>query len=210
MLTQDRHFNNALENELVWIPAIGMGYYNVRESDMPYDAGYFARYQRQADTSIGRALTRARVELVARHYGGPVLDVGIGCGQFIDARPQTFGYDVNPAGVQWLKERGLFQDLYTESFRALTFWDALEHIADAAAAVARAGEWVFVSLPIYESAEHVVRSKHFRRDEHIWYHTDAGIRHWFRHQGFECVEHNTDETDLGREGIGSYAFRRVE
>jgi hypothetical protein len=76
---------------------------------MPYDAEYFARYQQQADTSIGRALTQARVDLVARHYAGPVLDVGIGCGQFVDARPDTTGYDVNPAVVTKLSDRGSTQ-----------------------------------------------------------------------------------------------------
>lgn len=209
-MTRDEIFNTALRNELVWVPALGMGFYDVRESDMPYDAEYFARYQRQADTPMGRALTKARIDLVARHYRGPVLDVGIGAGQFVVERDEpTYGYDVNPVAVEWLQERGLYQDMYIESFRALTFWDSLEHIPDAAAAVARAGEWVFTSLPIYEGPEHVLRSKHFRRTEHIWYHTDGGLRWWFEQQGFECVEANDMETQIGREGIGSYAFRRV-
>ncbi len=39
------------------------------------------------------------------------------------------GYDVNPVGVQWLKLRGRWIDLYTaDAFPALTFWDSLEHI----------------------------------------------------------------------------------
>lgn len=193
----------------MWLPEIGMGYYPVKPSDMPYDAEYFARYQQQADTSIGQALTGARIDLVARHYAGPVLDVGIGCGQFVDARPQTTGYDVNPAGVQWLRDRRLFADPYAAPAPALTFWDSLEHIPDPAGAVAQALAWVFVSLPIFDGAEHVLQSKHFRRDEHIFYWSDRGIRRWFAAQGFECVEHNHAETDIGREGIGSYAFKRV-
>lgn len=206
----DKAFSAWASRGLVWLPEIGIGYYPVRPQDMPYDEGYFERYQRQADTAIGRALTEARAALVARHYAGWLLDVGIGCGQFVQARPQTCGYDINPAGVRWLRERGLYMDLYGQSYPALTFWDSLEHIPDPAAAVARAREWVFVSLPIYESAEHVLRSKHFRRDEHIWYHTDAGLRRWFELQGFACVECNAAETTIGREGIGSYAFRRVQ
>lgn len=186
-----------------------MGYYPVKPSDMPYDAEYFARYQQQADTSIGRALTQARVDLVARHYAGPVLDVGIGCGQFVDARPDTTGFDVNPAGVEWLKDRDVFADPYAARVPVLTFWDSLEHIMDPAAAVAQATDWVFVSLPIFDGAEHVLTSKHFRKDEHIFYWSDRGIRRWFAAQGFECVEHNQAETDIGREGIGSYAFKRV-
>ena len=176
-----------------------------------YDGRYFVQYVRMAETPMGRALTRARVDMVARHYAGPLLDVGIGAGQFVLERGgPTFGYDVNPHAIEWLRERALYQDLYAESFRALSFWDALEHIPDPGAAVVRAGEWVFVSLPIFDGPEHCLSSRHYKPGEHLWYWTDNGIRRWFERQGFECVEHNRIETDLGRDGIGSYAFRRVE
>lgn len=191
------------------MPEVGIGYYPVKPSETPYDAAYFERYQRQADTPIGRALTDARVEMVARHWLDTVLDVGIGCGQFVEARPDTWGYDVNPAGVRWLQQHGRYRDLYGEPVEAATFWDSLEHIPDPAAAVRQIRRMAFVSLPIYGGADHVLRSKHFRRDEHIWYHEDRGIRWWFAQQGFECLESNDMETQIGRDGIGSYAFRRM-
>ena len=204
----DKAFSEQATSGLVWLPEVGIGYYPVKPSGTPYDAAYFERYQRQADTPIGWALTEARIDMVARHYRGEVLDVGIGCGQFVCARGSTFGYDVNPTGVAWLQERDLFRDLYSRPVDAATFWDSLEHIFDPAASVRQIREWAFVSLPIYEGVEHVLRSKHFRRDEHVWYHTDKGIRWWFDQQGFECAESNDMETQIGREGIGSYAFRR--
>lgn len=193
----------------MWLPEVGIGYYPVKPQDMPYDAEYFAKYRRQADTPIGHALTQARIDLVARHYDGEILDVGIGCGQFVESRLFTVGYDVNPAGIQWLRERGWYRDLYAGNYVACTFWDSLEHIQDPAEAIGHVRQWAFVSLPIYDGAEHVLRSKHFRKDEHLWYHTDDGLRWWFAQQGFECVEANDMETQIGREGIGSYAFRRV-
>lgn len=94
-------FSEELKNGLVWLPELGMGRYPVPQA-RPYDAGYFARYQQMADTQLGQSLTAARIQLVARHYQGALLDVGIGSGQFVEARPQTRGYDVNPAGVDWL------------------------------------------------------------------------------------------------------------
>ena len=49
-----------------------------------------------ADTDLGRELTAARVRLVSRHYDGPLLDVGIGAGQFVEARPNTCGFTPVP------------------------------------------------------------------------------------------------------------------
>ncbi|WP_320734026.1 methyltransferase domain-containing protein [Enterobacter kobei] len=204
-----KRFSQEIKSGLVWLPELGMGRYPVPK-DRPYDADYFSRYQELADTDLGRELTAARIRLVARHYTGPVLDVGIGAGQFVTARPETKGYDVNPAGVEWLKERGAWANLYRDRFPALTFWDSLEHIDRPDVAVARAGKWVFVSVPIFSGAEHIIRSRHFRRDEHIWYWTHDGLVAWFGEQGFELMESNGIETQLGREGIGSYAFARVE
>lgn len=186
-----------------------MGYFPVKPQDMPYDEEYFDRYRERADSEIGRALTSARCHFVARHYSGVVLDVGIGCGQFVEARPKTFGFDVNPAGIDWLNARGLFMDLYATKVPAATFWDSLEHIPEPAAAIAQVEKWAFVSIPLFQGAEHCLRSKHFRREEHIWYFEDRGIRAWFAAQGFECVESNDEESRLGREDIRSYAFRRV-
>ncbi|MBJ8670257.1 methyltransferase domain-containing protein [Citrobacter koseri] len=200
-------FSNELQNGLVWLPELGMGRYPV-PADRPYNADYFARYQAMADTSMGQQLTAARIQLVMRHYQGPVLDVGIGSGQFVSSYPGALGFDVNPAGMAWLHERNAYADLYASRWRALTMWDVLEHIDDPERAVRQAKEFVFVSLPIFDNAEHILTSRHYRKDEHIWYWTHEGLLMWFEAQGFTCVEHNTIESRLGRDGISSYAFRR--
>lgn len=202
-----KQFMDEIERGLVWLPELGMGRYPV-PAERPYDEGYFANYRQLADTDLGRELTAARVRLVSRHYDGPLLDVGIGAGQFVEARPNTRGFDVNPAGVAWLSQRGLWADLYDGNHPALSFWDSLEHIDQPDIAVGLADKWVFVSVPIFSGAEHVIGSRHFRRNEHIWYWTHDGLVGWFAEQGFRLVEHNTVESELGREGIGSYAFQR--
>ena len=119
------------------------------------------------------------------------------------------GYDVNPAGIDWLRKRKKYQDIYKAPSGALTFWDVLEHIDEPEKAVQVAKEWVFVSIPIFENAEHILRSRHFRKDEHIWYFTHAGLINWFASQGFICIEWSKFESELGREGITTYAFKRV-
>lgn len=201
-------FDDEINSGLVWMPELGMGRYPVPK-ERPYDEGYFARYREMADTQLGRDLTAARIRLVERHYGsGPVLDVGIGAGQFVEARPNTQGFDVNPAGIEWLQQRGQWADLYADRYLALTFWDSLEHIDRPDVAVGKANKWVFVSVPLFDSGDDIPRSKHFRPDEHIWYWTREGLVNWFKEQGFTLAEGNDIETQLGREGIGSYAFFR--
>lgn len=202
----DGTFRGWAAEGLVWLPERGMGYYPVREQ--PYDEAYFAKYEAYARTEMGLAITAARVELVRRHARGEVVvDIGIGCGAFVEAM-DCYGFDINPAGARWLQQHGAFWNPYKREAGALTFWDCLEHIHDPAPLLAHAREWVFCSLPLFEGPEHVLRSKHFRRDEHCWYWTRAGLIGWMAEHGFRCVEHNTAESLLGREDIHSFAFRR--
>lgn len=200
-------FRELQASSLVWLPEHGIGHYPVPDN-RPYDADYFTRYQAMAETPMGQQLTAARIQLVVRHYQGPLLDVGIGSGQFVSGYPGALGFDVNPAGVAWLHQRNAYADLYANRWRALTMWDVLEHLDEPERAVQQATKFVFVSIPVFDNAEHVLRSKHFRPDEHIFYWTHEGLLKWFKAQGFTCVEHNTFESELGREGIGSYAFCR--
>lgn len=200
-------FDAVAENSLIWFPEKGLGYFPVRA--FPYDHDYFAKYQGYADTDMGKKITQARIDLVARHYSGFVVDVGIGCGQFINERFGTLGFDVNPTAKQWLKDRELWRDIYDgQGYDALSFWDSLEHIEDPATAVQQARQWVFVSIPVFNDCNHVLQSKHYRKDEHYWYFTASGILMWFNDQGFSLHECSDAETRLGREGILSFAFKR--
>ncbi len=49
-------FETFAQNELQWLPELGIGYYPVK--DMPYDADYFNKYVMMADTEIGSKLIR--------------------------------------------------------------------------------------------------------------------------------------------------------
>lgn len=210
--SRDPVFARWRDGGLVWLPERGMGYYPVAET--PYDGEYFEKYVEYAETPMGQELDRTRVGLVTRHSppGTRVVDVGIGCGAFVDAlRPhrETYGYDVNPAGVEWLEARGLLVDPFETVVDAVTFWDVIEHIPDVHRLLENVQQWVFASLPIFTGPDHVLRSKHFRKDEHCWYWTRDGFIGWMAEHGFECVEHGTPESIAGREDIHSFALRRV-
>jgi Methyltransferase domain len=155
---------------------------------------------------------QARFNFVENHYRGPLVDVGIGCGAFIELRRErhrtTYGYDVNPAGLAWLEQRMLLVDPHLVSLDAITLWDVLEHIPDFQSLLANVREWLFVSVPIFADAEHALRSKHFRPEEHYWYFSRDGLVAVMTMCGFALVSESNVETELGREDIGTFAFRR--
>lgn len=201
-------FKSLASGSLAWFPERGIGFYPVNSN--VYDDSYFEKYEHYADTDRGEQITRARVELVRRHYMGPVLDVGIGSGHFIENMQDAVGYDINPRAVMWLNDRGRYQDPYTgKLFAAMTFWDSLEHLDDPRKILKAAGLWVFISMPIYEGLEHLITSKHYRKDEHFWYFTERGLITWFKDQGFVLRESSDIETRIGRQDIKSFAFRRA-
>lgn len=192
-----------------WFPELEIGYYPVSVPPWEvYNGDYFAKYEGYASTELGRILTSLRLELVRRHYHGPLLDVGIGSGDFVAARNGTWGFDINPAAVTWLNDRGLFADPYQESFASASFWDSLEHIADFPRILARVREWAFMSLPIFDGPDDVLRSKHYRKDEHCWYFTERGLIGLMARFGWAVAEVSNRETMAGRWAIKSFAFKR--
>jgi hypothetical protein len=167
-------------------------------------------------TSIGAELNRQRVLMVEKHtIKTKVVDIGIGSGHFILMRDQlvqpniTYGYDVNPKGIQWLLDRNIWFDPWYQEPEIATFWDSFEHLPRPTDLLKQVTKFVFVSIPIFKGKEHILGSKHFKPNEHIWYFTRNGLINYFSRNGFDLVEENLMETELGREDIGSFAFKRI-
>lgn len=172
-----------------------------------YEGCYWEEYRRRDASPMGCQLTTARVDLVRKWWGGVVVDIGIGGGRFVEAVSGQ-GFDVNPEAVNWLKKKGRWRDVYAEPVDAVTCWDSLEHIPDPAALLAQVSRWLFVSLPIFRGPEHCLRSRHYKPGEHIWYWTHSGFVAWLSDQGFVMRDSSRIESQIGREGIVSYAFER--
>lgn len=200
------------QQSLVWYPEHDLGFYPVKPADYPYDADYWAKYEGYAATELGRQIRESREAFVEANYSGPLVDVGIGCGDFITYRNSlgkpTFGNDINPVGVKWLKDNNLFVDPWLAPVKAASFWDVIEHVEDHELLLANIRECFFVSVPIFLDQYDVLRSKHYRRDEHYWYWTRKSVKSYFSNFGFDCTAEDNFETVLGRESIGSFVFRR--
>jgi hypothetical protein len=199
-----RAFSERAAGALVWLPEHGVGYLPVEAA--PYDQAYFDKYVAMARTPQGVAITKARVELVRAYHDGQVLDVGIGCGAFIEAHGNAVGTDINPAAVAWLAANGHAWN--GGPVRAGCFWDALEHIPEPAHLLGLIERWVFVSVPLVQDISKVMSWRHYRPDEHCWYFTSDGLCRFMSWHGFECVHSNNMETALGRLDIGSFVFER--
>jgi hypothetical protein len=198
---------------LGWWPKLGIGYYPVEVGIKPYDQDYFNNFKRNAQTDLGKALMQARFDFVERHYQGTLVDVGIGSGAFIELRQSrgrtTYGYDVNPVGIKWLKKRKANFNPYRASVPAMTLWDVLEHIPNYQELLTGVQKWLFLSLPIFTDVEHVLRSKHFKPEEHCWYFTRDGLVLAMKACGFELISESNFESILGREDIGTFSFQRM-
>lgn len=202
--------------ELIWDDSLGYGYYPVDFDKTPYDKEYFDRYASYEGSEIEKRLNAFRVKLALEWYRGDVCDIGIGSGTFIRAMKEAeaadphqcvSGFDVNPAGIEWLKKNATFHDPYLVPVDTATFWDSLEHIPRPDLILEKVS-CAIISIPIFEDKSHVFRSKHFRKDEHAWYFTDAGFKQYMLTLGFRCRHECNTESEIGREGIKTYVFVR--
>jgi Methyltransferase domain len=196
---------------LFWDETLGMGYFPVQARNQ-YGVEYWDNYQKYRGTSIGDKLTSRRISLVRSYQPSDLklVDIGIGNGQFIDTYGAgAFGYDVNPRAIEWLFSKKIWWDPSHENPPSATFWDSLEHSERPGDLVKKVDRFIFISIPIFTSLDHVLRSKHFKKDEHFWYFTDRGLEGWMSRRGFSLITKNRMEEECGREDIGTFVFKRV-
>jgi len=205
---------------LAWFPEENIGFFPVDEywkvnnltEDSVYNSDYFDKYVGYEEK--GKNLNTGRVRWVEQVLCGTghVLDVGIGSGTFVASNTRYFGYDVNPAGITWLRNKNKYVDMYKplpKKIIAYTFWDSLEHIKDIDSVLKSSPNYIFVSIPIFENVDAILKSKHYRKDEHFWYFTEKGFVDLLKQYGYGLVDTSNFETEFGRESIKSFAFVKL-
>ncbi len=141
------------------------------------------------------------------------MDIGIGCGSFIEGHGEADGFDINPQGIKWLMRRNKFKPFVEDikEYKALTFFDSFEHIKDHSHMLDKiTDQYVIMSIPIFKDLDHAVNSKHFRPDEHYYYFTCDGLFEYMASMGFIVLGCQDGEIKAGREDILTFAFRKIE
>ena len=207
----NRFIAERIENDLVYLAGAGVGFNFSSVGTCPPE--YFDEYRARAETEIGRKLNDFRVGIVNKYVSGKqVLDIGIGCGSFVEAYGDACGFDIDSKAVEWLKQRGAFFDPYKSDLAqvaGLTFWDSLEHIERPERILDRVqDQFLFVSLPVFNSLGQIQASKHYKPDEHVMYPSIEGFLGFMRFYGFDKVEVTSEESVIGREGIMTFVLQR--
>lgn len=184
-----------------------------KTKSIPYDEDYFERYVGYEGTSIAILLNESRVAITEKYCKGPLLDIGIGSGEFIkSSNLKVYGFDINPLGVKWLKSRDLYINPYENKMPICgwIFWDSLEHFAEPQdiLTLVEPGEHVFISIPIFHDILLVKEWKHYRPNEHFYYFTTYGLIDYMKQSGFILLEFNDAETRAGRQDILTFVFLR--
>lgn len=206
-----RRFEAETDDDLMLCRKSGVAYQRDMTAPIEYDDDYFDHYTQLEGKEIARKINAGRIGLVDKHVGSDavVVDIGIGSGEFIKSRPNTFGYDVNAKAMHWLKENKKLAGPISE-FSAFTFWDVLEHVRDPNSYFKRIpeGAHLFTCLPIFDDLSRIRESRHYKPNEHLYYWTERGFVDWMALYRFRLLERQAFEIDAGRDSILSFAFVR--
>lgn len=206
--------SSAKADELYWSDHYRFGYYPIADNPVTvYNEEYFDKYVGYAATDIGQGINSYRSSLVRHYKPKEVIDVGIGSGSFIESCEfEVKGYDINHKSVAWLRQKNIFVDPYVvDEIDSLTFWDSLEHIKEFWHLLLKVKGYVFISVPFFSDKNDVLKSKHFRTDEHYWYFTINGMLDLMSAMSFEPLYVGYEETTrYKRDNIGTLVFRKLE
>jgi hypothetical protein len=200
--------------DLRFCPQQGIMYQANMNVSVDYDQSYFDNYIHRKGSEIAIKLNKSRV-VFSHQFCKVLLDVGIGSGEFIESsHAKMYGFDINPVAVEWLKARNIYVDPYVsqpDEIEGWTMWDTLEHIPEPQELFVhvRSGQYLFISLPIFENILTVRQSKHYKPNEHYYYFTSTGFIRFMTDSGFELEAMSDNETLAGRESIYAYAFRKI-
>jgi SAM-dependent methyltransferase len=186
-----------------------------------YDNEHWDLLKSYEDQPICKAITKGRIDLVKSYcrYQN-ILDIGCGTGYFIKKYTEktsylAYGFDILQNTITELKKHYLYinpYDYIPAFIKGVCLWDVMEHLPDPMKLLDLIPKnvYTFISMPIYEeiTQEAIIKSKHYRPNEHLHYWSDNGLIEYMSKAGFDCLEKQDFETKAGREDIYTYVFKK--
>jgi len=197
-----------LNSGLLWLPSRQVGWHP--EPPIEYADEYYQMCVKSEAREITANLNESRRALVRKYTSLPVLDIGIGAGTFVE-HMDCFGFDINKRSQEWLIKQGKLRvPAFPAGFPlAMTFWNSIQCIPDPTVMIIQSEpDFIFASLPVFDTPENVVSSKHYKPGENIWYWTIKGFRNFMDDLHYEQIERNCHEEFLGFDGTATFVFKR--
>jgi 2-polyprenyl-3-methyl-5-hydroxy-6-metoxy-1,4-benzoquinol methylase len=209
-----KRFDSSTEKFLSYCRHRGVAYQtDMRKTRVDYGDAYSNKVEAYAGNEVAQKVNKARLAMIERHLpkAERFLDYGAGSGDFMEYASSegwdVYGYEVLPKTRKKLIEKKRFSPT-SAGFKGVCLWDVIEHI-EMPSLVLRPiekGAFLFVSLPIFPTLDHIDGSKHYRPGEHLYYWTREGFIEWMAAYGFRLLETSDHEVEAGRESIGAFAF----
>lgn len=191
--------------------------YKTIEYNDDYFTHLLSKYECNKQSEMNNEINSIRTKLVNEYCAlQSILDYGCGTGNFIKYHDlsgycYTYGYELIPQTVKWLKKEGKYIDPYNFIpgwMKGVCMWDVLEHIPDHNKIFneIEMGMYLFVSIPIFKDLDKIKESKHYIPNEHLWYFTLQGFTDYMRTHEFVRLSVDNAEEVAGREDIKTFVF----
>jgi len=214
--------NHPLAKLILWCDGCQYGCSTYPFDTNVYDEEYCSKYTKYDNTQLGVDLNKFRLEFVQhfiKRVNSPklkVLDFGCAVGAFckiVAEHFDSYGCEVNSFYEKVWKEdvSGAKYSLSVpqEQFDVVTFFDSLEHVDDIKGLLEKLNvSHVVISIPIVPK-EKLPQSRHLRPQEHLHYFTTSSLCKFFSQSGYELGGTSSRESELGREDIFTFYFRKT-
>lgn len=209
-----------------WCNKCGYGRLNDEFDAAVYDDLYARKYEAYLYSDQGMLLNTFRLHFVLSYVKpsqkSVLLDYGCASGGFVRGTVDfwhTIGYDVNPSYAKyWEKRQQVCLHPWgqidfrlsppTQTVDILTCFDSLEHVTSPGGLLMYySPKHVFISIPLV-GKKRLLTSKHYRTDEHLHYFTHKSLVGFMKKHGYKMLERSVRESELGREDVWTYAFRK--
>jgi len=156
---------------------------------------------------------------VINRFPKTILDIGYGNGDFLktcsNVVPECYGHDVSNYPIP--ENCKLIDDIFTNAFDVITFFDSLEHYEDINFISKLKCSYIVISLPWchYFSDEWFRIWKHRRENEHLHHFSEEALTNFMSANGYECISLTNIEDIIrkpndGNKNILTGIFKKIE